>query len=91
LSYRVPEGVLRAELDGEEVMLNPVTGEYHLLNRTAILVIDSLERGHSLEEAVDAIVAESGASRDAVHADARSFLSAMLQRGLVEERAPADG
>ena len=26
LKYTVPDGVLRAELDGEEVMLNPTTG-----------------------------------------------------------------
>lgn len=85
MKYNVPDGVLRAELDGEEVMLNPTTGVYHLLNRTGLLVIEALERGDSLEEAVDTIAAETGASRDVVMVDARSFVGAMLERGLVEE------
>ena len=85
MKYGVPDGVLRAQLEGDEVMLNPTTGVYHMLNRTGRLLIESLQHGRSLDEAVNEIAANSRAPRDAVMADARSFLSEMLARGLVEE------
>ena len=85
MKYSVPDGVLRAQLEGDEVMLNPTTGVYHMLNRTGRLLIESLQHGRSLDEAVDEIAAASHAPRDSVMADARSFLSAMLERGLVRE------
>lgn len=85
VNYKVPDGVLRAELEGEEVMLNSATGVYHLLNKTGRFVIDSLQRGRSLDEAVDEIVARSGTSHAQVMEDARSFVAAMLERGLIEE------
>ena len=37
--YRMPDGVLRADLDGDEVLLNPTTGAYHLLNQTGRQVV----------------------------------------------------
>ena len=83
--YRMPEGVLRAELDGEEVLLNPATGVYHLLNSTGRRLIVEFDQGSPLEQAVDATAAGSVADIKRVRSDSASFVAAMLERGLLEE------
>jgi hypothetical protein len=87
-TYRTAPGVLRASLEDEEVLLNTHTGIYHLLNRTALALLASMERGASFDDAVDALVAESGEPAERVRADADSFLAAMLERTLLERREP---
>ena len=82
----MPEGVLRAELDGEEVLLNPATGVYHLLNPTGRRLVVELDAGSSLEQVVDAMArAGSAADIERVRSDSASFVKGMLERGLLEE------
>jgi hypothetical protein len=83
--YKFPQGVLRARLEGEEVMLNPATGVYHLLNATGCSLAFLLEEGKSLEEAAAGVADETGAPLDRVREDARAFVDAMLERQLLEE------
>jgi hypothetical protein len=45
LRYRKPAGILHAELDDEEVLLNPETGIYHLVNRTGRFLLTGWRRG----------------------------------------------
>lgn len=83
--YEIPHGVLRARIEGEEVMLNPSTGVYHLLNPTGRSLTLLLEDGKSLEEAAAEVAEETGVGQDRVLEDARSFVDAMLARHLLEE------
>ena len=83
--YRIPEGVLRARLEGEEVMLNPDSGVYHLLNDTGRSLTLLFDDGRSLEEAAVALAEKTGAPMDRVERDVRSFVDAMLERHLLEE------
>jgi NADH pyrophosphatase NudC (nudix superfamily) len=78
-------GVLHAEVDGEEVLLNPETGIYHLVNRTGRSLIGWMEDGETLDEAVDRLAEESGEASTRVRADAAAFVSAMTERGLLVE------
>jgi hypothetical protein len=81
--YRRPPGVLNAEVEGEEVLLNPETGMYHLVNRTGRALIIGMETGATLEQAVDRLAAETGTDRPRVEADALAFVEAMTRRGLL--------
>lgn len=83
--YRVASGVLRAELEGEEVLLNPATGQYHLINATGREILEAWERGLSSDEAVGAIAERFHKPFEEVDDDARRFATALIERGLLEE------
>jgi hypothetical protein len=85
--YRIPESVLRAELEGDEVLLNPETGVYHLVNGTGKRILDSLSQGEGLQECIEGLARDVGAPVERVSADAEAFVTAMLERALLE---PAD-
>jgi hypothetical protein len=83
--YRVPDGVLRAELDGDEVLLNPATGVYHLLNPTGRRVVEGFVEGASLDTLIATIASDSDTQVELVRSDTESFVRAMVERGLLEE------
>ena len=85
--YRVPDGVLRADLDGEEVMLDPRSGIYHLLNSTGRYLVACFSDGVSFEVAVERLAEEAGVEREDVRKDADVFVAAMIERGLLEAAA----
>jgi hypothetical protein len=76
--------VLRAELDGDEVLLNPETGVYHLVNATGKTILDSLAEGRDLQDGVDQIARDTGVPVDRVSRDADAFVAAMVGRQLLE-------
>jgi hypothetical protein len=87
-TYRVADGVLRAELDGEAVLLNPDTGVYHLLNSTGVTVLDRIERDGDPTPAVDEISERSGVEADRVADDVQAFISALIERKLLARAEP---
>jgi hypothetical protein len=82
--YRVPSGVLRAEVNGQEVLLNTSTGIYHVLNPTGRRMLLGLEQGWSIDRCVSSIVEESDVTSDRAEADADAFISDLLERKLLE-------
>jgi hypothetical protein len=84
-TYRMAAGVLRAELDGDEVVLNPETGIYHLLNPTGRKLVEAFDGGSSLEQAVATIASDAGIDEQRVREDSEVFIRAMVDRGLLEE------
>jgi hypothetical protein len=87
-SYRFADGVLRAELDGEAVLMNPDTGQYHLLNATGVQVLDSIERDGDISEAIVELARRSGLPESAVGADVQDFVDALLNRHLLTPVQP---
>ena len=83
--YRAAQDVLRAEIDGEEVLLNTRTGVYHLVNRTGRSLLVLMEDGRSLEESVVEVAVREGQDPATVEADAAGFIDAMRERGLLQE------
>ena len=79
--------VLHAEVEGEEVLLNPRTGVYHLVNRTGRELLVRMEAGDSLESAIHALAEASGEEIGRVRRDALAFVGAMTDRGLLEAAA----
>jgi hypothetical protein len=84
-NYRVPDGVLRAELDGEEVLLNPETGVYHLLNPAGRRMVEGFMQGASIDSLIVAVATDSNTQVERVRSDTESFVRAMVDRGLLEE------
>ncbi len=85
--YRIPRSVLRAELEGDEVLLNPETGVYHLVNDTGKTILDSLVEGGSLRECIEQLALDTGQPLDRISRDAEAFVTAMLERQLLEPEA----
>ena len=84
MRYRVSKSVLRASLEGEEVLLSTDTDQYHVVNDTGLAVIAEFDAGRSLEEAVATLVADTGKPADTVRRDVTDFVQALLSRGLLE-------
>jgi coenzyme PQQ synthesis protein D (PqqD) len=82
--YRRPDSVLFAELEGEEVLLNPDTGIYHLVNATGRHLLERMDDGDTLSQAIDSLSGETGEDATRVRGDAVSFVEAMTARGLLE-------
>jgi hypothetical protein len=86
MSYDVPESVLRAALEREEVLLNSETGQYHVLNDTGRRVLVQLQDGKTPEQAAKAIAAETNVASDTVRHDVDTFVAALVERGLLRHR-----
>jgi Coenzyme PQQ synthesis protein D (PqqD) len=83
--YRRPDGVLHATIDDEEVLLNPDTGVYHLVNGTGRWLLERMEEGQTLGEAIESLSMNAGEDLQRVRAEAVSFVEAMKARGLLEQ------
>lgn len=83
--YVMPPHVLRAELEGEEVLLNPETGIYHLVNETGRELLDALRDGMTLEEAAQRLADHKRIPAGQAISDATRFVTEMAERGLLAE------
>jgi coenzyme PQQ synthesis protein D (PqqD) len=83
--YRTSDGVLHAKIDEEEVLLNPDTGVYHLVNGTGRWLLDRMDEGQTLGEAIRSLSDAAGEDLQRVSAEAISFVEDMEARGLLEQ------
>ena len=83
-TYRIAKGVLRAELEGEAVLMNPETGQYHLLNATGVEVLDSIERDGRVTDVIPLLVRQSGLSESSIATEVQSFVQSLLDRRLLD-------
>lgn len=77
------DGKISTELDGETVILDMESGVYSGLDGVATRLWELLETESTMATLVDHIVAEYDIDREACVADVRSFLSEMIDAGLV--------
>jgi len=82
--YTLAPNVLRAEMDGREVLLNPETRMYHLLNRTGRDLLVEIQRGATIEDAIAVLADRWGTPEATVRGDVQTFLAALEERGLME-------
>ena len=83
--YRMPAEVLRAKVEGDEVLLNPETGIYHLVNPIGRIVIEALDEAAEPDRAVVELVRRFGVDQDQAERDVEAFVRALLERKLLEE------
>jgi hypothetical protein len=83
-SFRVPPGVLEADLEDGRVLLNQLTGQYHHLNTSGAQIVKDLLHDKPVADIALRISSETGHPPELVQRDVESFLNALVQRGLLE-------
>jgi hypothetical protein len=68
----------------DEVLLNPTTGMYHMLNPAGREIVGRLEDGATVEEAAQALASGGRVDLQVARADADEFIREMIHRGLLE-------
>lgn len=76
--------VATADLGGESVLLDPVSGRYFGLNEVGTRIFELLSEPRSVSELVDALVQEYEVGEGRLKRDVEQFVSDMMSRGLVE-------
>ncbi|CAB4880613.1 unannotated protein [freshwater metagenome] len=88
--FRRREGVITEAVLADVVVLDPQTGRYVRLNRTAALLWELLDGAPGTPATLAAALEQRlGAPAQRAPADVTAFIEAMLSRGLVEVAAPA--
>jgi hypothetical protein len=82
-SYRVCDGVVFRELDGEAVLLNLDSGMYFGLDRVGTRVWQVLEQHGRLDAVVERLLEEYDVAPERLRADVAQLLDALAEKGLV--------
>jgi hypothetical protein len=85
---RTPEHVVYRPFVKETVVLNLQTGKYHGLNPTGGRMLEVLERSETIGAAARQLAEEYGGPLETLEADLCDFCRDLLERGLIELRAP---
>ena len=85
---RTPEHVVYRPFVKETVVLNLQTGKYHGLNPTGGRMLEVLERSETIGAAAQQLAEEYGGPLETLQADLCDFCRDLLERGLIELRAP---
>ncbi len=80
--YRRRPDVISADMDGEVVMMDIMSGKYYNLGRTGGEIWSLLEEAKTLEELVDELTAKYDVDRSVCSEQVESFLKSGLDRGL---------
>jgi hypothetical protein len=86
-----PEHVVYRPFVKETVVLNLQTGKYHGLNPTGGRMLELLERSATVGAAARQLADEYPGSLEQLQADLCDFCRDLLERGLIELRAPDGG
>ena len=82
-SYRVSDGVVFRELDGEAVLLNLDSGMYFGLDRVGTRVWQVLEQHGRLDAVVERLLEEYDVEPERLRADVAQLLATLVEKGLV--------
>ena len=83
--YKRNADILAASLDGELVMMSIQAGNYYSIGGVGTRVWELLEQPKSLEELVDAVVADYAVERDRCATDVAAFVDELLGLNLIEQ------
>jgi hypothetical protein len=87
LTLRLAAGTRMRRLDGELLVLNPWSWETHLLNEGGVFIVGQLTQGpKSVEQIQQAYrLAHASAREEMCDGEVESFLSELIELGLVSE------
>jgi hypothetical protein len=82
--FRVNDTEVASEVfDGEAIILNLATGAYYSIDKTGGLVWTLIAGGHSLEEAIAAVMARYDVSEERARADVERVAADLVREDLV--------
>ena len=87
--FRISDGVVFRELDGEAVILNLDSGMYFGLDRVGTRIWQLIGQHGRIEPVVDVLLAEFDVAPDVLKGDVDRLLSSLVEKGLVV-RSDAD-
>jgi hypothetical protein len=82
-SFRISDGVVFRELEGEAVLLNLDSGMYFGLDRVGTRIWQLLQEQRPAETVVNILLEEYDVAPDVLRADVATLLAALLEKGLV--------
>ena len=82
--FRIPEGVLSRNLQGEEVLLNLNTGVYFGLDPIGTRVWHLLQEHQTLQKVLDSLLAEYDVGEDQCAQDLLHLAVQLQEKGLIE-------
>lgn len=77
------QDVIWREVDGETVLLNPISGRYFGLNRVACSFWSKVDGIASVEEIIEQMLAEYEVERDILSHDIRELIAELTQYELL--------
>ncbi|MBR0377619.1 MAG: lasso peptide biosynthesis PqqD family chaperone [Lachnospiraceae bacterium] len=80
--YTRKPDIIAADMDGEVVMMDIVSGKYYNLGRTGGAIWNLLESPKTLDELVDILTAKYDVDRATCKAQVEAFLKTGLEHGL---------
>ena len=86
----VPEHVVYRDFPDETVILNLETGKYHGLNATAARILEVLDSGVLVRDAIDTLARDYEQPRDLIERDVLALCTALHERGLIEQDASGE-
>jgi hypothetical protein len=82
-TFRISEGVVFRELDGEAVLLNLDSGMYFGLDRIGTRVWQLVDQHGRIDPIVEALLEEYDATPAALRKDVADLLAALVDKGLI--------
>ncbi|NHC45921.1 PqqD family protein [Motilibacter aurantiacus] len=79
------EGLAARSFDAETVVLDLEKSQYLTLNETGSLLYELLRQERTMDELVDAVVAEYSVDRATALRDVEAFVAALREHGLLTE------
>jgi hypothetical protein len=79
----IPEGIVFAELDGEAVLLNEVTGKYFGLDQVGLSMWKALGRHGALSRTVTALLEEFNVGEEQIRRDLTVFVDRLVAHELL--------
>jgi hypothetical protein len=81
---RVPEHIVARDMQGETVILDTRSGQYHGLNSSAAAMFAALGTAETPRETTAGLADRLGADLDVIERDMSELCVALAQRGLIE-------
>lgn len=87
----VPEHVVYRSFEGETLLLNLDSGEYHGLNETGARMLELMrENSETVRETIGRLAEEYGVAASEIQDDLVEFCGSLAERGLVELVPPPE-
>jgi len=85
-TYKIPEGVLFQELEGEAVLLSLDEGCYYGLDELGTRIWKLLDADFDSEQVVERIIEEYDVDRETARKDLDAFLADLEKSGLIRRQ-----
>src|SRR5471030_1114420 len=82
-AFRISDGVVFRELDGEAVILNLDSGVYFGLDRVGTRVWQLLEQHGRVEEVVDHLLEQYEVEPDRLRTEVAQLVATLVEKGLI--------